>query len=196
MSYKAYVFRLRTEQDVDDLDKYINKSGMDGVAFFEFFYIPKKSFQRFRVKDTDLVAAITVDRGNLYESLKEEGGIDGYHCRLDDLPRYALKRIGEDCDTRVEGWDVPPDPTKEWVKKGWAAWAKDYLHKKVIHEYTTKGGVPFEYGFIAKPSDMAGRLEPFRPCWNIQCSGDGTQAFFDTEEECLAWADEWDQICN
>ena len=30
MSYKAYAFRLRTGQDVADLEKYV--SGMDGIA--------------------------------------------------------------------------------------------------------------------------------------------------------------------
>jgi hypothetical protein len=203
MSYKAYVFRLRTEQDVDDLDTYINKSDMDDIAFLEFFYIPKKSFQRFKVKDTDLVAAITVDCGDLAESLRDEGGIERRHyfCRLDDLPKYSRKRevqkYGKEkgmgmMGTSVVGWDEAPQPNPEGFQ-GWAEWAKDYLDKKGCHEYTTKGGIWFEYGFIAKPSDMYGKLEPFRPCWNIS-TYDGTGAFFDTKRECIEWADEWDEI--
>ena len=52
----------------------------------------------------------------------------------------------------------------------------------------------FEYGFIATPSDMAGLMEPFRPMWNVQYLGDGTQEFFDTEAECLDWIKEWEEI--
>jgi len=130
MSYKAYVFRLRTGQDVDDLDKYINKSDMDNMAFFEFFYIPKKSFQRFKVKDTDLVAAITVDREYLGESLRDEGGIERRHhyCRLDDLPKYAKEnsKDGEYTMTRVTGWDIAPQPNPGGFRS-WAEWAKEYL---------------------------------------------------------------------
>lgn len=62
------------------------------------------------------------------------------------------------------------------------------------YNYITARGVQFEYGFIAKKSDMAGKLEPFRPCWNIQQIHDGTQAFFDTKEECFEWANEWDEM--
>jgi hypothetical protein len=59
--------------------------------------------------------------------------------------------------------------------------------------YTTKCG-RFDVGYIATPDDMAGKLEPFSPCWNVQYLGDGTQEFFDTEEECKAWIKEWDEI--
>ena len=129
MSYKAYVFRLRTAQDVDDLDKYINRSNMDGIAFLEFFYIPRKSFQRFKVKATDLVAAITVDRGDLGESLRNEGGIDRHHYfeRLENLPQYAKERVGKDMETRIKGWEVAPPPSEDERELGWPSWAKETL---------------------------------------------------------------------
>jgi hypothetical protein len=59
--------------------------------------------------------------------------------------------------------------------------------------YTTKCG-RFSVDFVATPQDMAGRMDPFTPYWNIQNLGDGTQEFFDTEEECKSWIKEWDDI--
>lgn len=48
------------------------------------------------------------------------------------------------------------------------------------------GGL-FQYGYIASPKQMAGSMEPFSPCWWAQIMTDGTQEFFDTKRECLAW---------
>ena len=62
-----------------------------------------------------------------------------------------------------------------------------------LKQYTTKCG-RFEVGYIAAPDDMAGKLEPFKPCWNVQYLFDGTQEFFDTEKECLEWIKEWEEI--
>tara|TARA_R110000824_G_C15019576_1_gene658230 strand:- start:16 stop:402 length:387 start_codon:yes stop_codon:yes gene_type:complete len=125
MSYKAYAFRLRTGQDVADLDKYV--SGMDGVAFLEFFYMPGKSHQGFQAVATDLVAAITVDRGDLAESLRDEGGIErsNYFTRLENLPVEEGEEAG-----KVKGWDVIPAPSEEVMARGWAEWAKAYLKEK------------------------------------------------------------------
>jgi len=123
MSYKAYVVRIRTEQDVDDLDKYLNNSNMEDVAWLDFFYKPSRSFSSFKVNDTDLVAAITVDRANLRESYADEGVENPpYFCRLDDLPHSALERVGEDLETRVNGWEALDPP-----EKGWTSWAKSRL---------------------------------------------------------------------
>ena len=84
MSYKAYIYRLRTEQDIDDLKQYLSKMEWvmeDGdvysAAIFEWFYevkktIPIKAYRSSKVifdyQPTDLVAALTVDRGQLYTS--------------------------------------------------------------------------------------------------------------------------------
>jgi hypothetical protein len=50
----------------------------------------------------------------------------------------------------------------------------------------------FEISYCAKAADMVGTMRPeFRPFWNVQYLGDGTQAFFDTKRECLAWIKDW-----
>ena len=55
----------------------------------------------------------------------------------------------------------------------------------------------FEYGYIAKASQMTGRMEPeFRPHWWAQYLGDGTQGMFDTKKECLAWIRGWKEIAR
>ena len=62
---------------------------------------------------------------------------------------------------------------------------------KAIRENKVKG---FDVGFIAKPDDMCGTLTPFRPCWNAQYLGDGTQQFFTDIKECREWVREWGAI--
>ena len=42
--------------------------------------------------------------------------------------------------------------------------------------HTTPDG-RFEYGWIASPRDMIGKMTPFRQCWNVQHLSDGTQDF-------------------
>jgi len=64
-------------------------------------------------------------------------------------------------------------------------WQKS-ITLKAIRNNQIKG---FECGFIAKPEDMIGKLEPFVQCWHIQYLGDGTQEFF-TETE-IKDAQEW-----
>ena len=91
MSYKAYIYRLRTEEDIDDLKQYLTK--MEWMtedsdykpALLEYFYevkkkIPIKAYRSKKVifdyKPTDLVAALTVDRSMFYQSLIEEGELE------------------------------------------------------------------------------------------------------------------------
>jgi len=63
--------------------------------------------------------------------------------------------------------------------------------KRKNRVYKTKDNA-FEYGFIAKEADMIGRMEPyFRPVWWAQYMGDGSQSFFNTKAECLAWIKDW-----
>ena len=52
----------------------------------------------------------------------------------------------------------------------------------------------FDCGFIGSPEDMAGSLNTFQPCWNIQYLGDGTQDFFKTIEEAQDWLITWQNI--
>lgn len=50
----------------------------------------------------------------------------------------------------------------------------------------TKDG-RFEISRIETSADMAGRIEPFEPCWNVQRLSDGEQEFFQTKKECEQW---------
>jgi hypothetical protein len=45
----------------------------------------------------------------------------------------------------------------------------------------------FEINRIAKPEDLAGKMEPFKACWEVQSLLDGEQRFFDTKKECIEW---------
>ncbi|NBV78217.1 hypothetical protein EBR66_08725, partial [bacterium] len=55
----------------------------------------------------------------------------------------------------------------------------------------------FEYGYVSKPSQMIGRMEPvFRPHWWAQKISDGTYQIFNTKKKMLDWIKEWDLIAN
>ena len=79
MSNTPYLYVIRKKHDVDDLDKYLET--IRGVGELNFFCKPKKCYNVrwaygfFRYLKTDLVAAITVDRSDILESLREEAGI-------------------------------------------------------------------------------------------------------------------------
>lgn len=47
----------------------------------------------------------------------------------------------------------------------------------------------YDCGFIAKPEDMIGSMEPFEPCWHVQYLADG-ESFMGTMEEVLEWLNE------
>tara|TARA_B100000683_G_C12315086_1_gene484032 strand:- start:191 stop:424 length:234 start_codon:yes stop_codon:yes gene_type:complete len=59
---------------------------------------------------------------------------------------------------------------------------------KAIRENKVQG---FDCHYIEKPEDMAGTMTPFKPSWNIQYLGDGTQEFFDTIKEAQEWLCSW-----
>ena len=59
--------------------------------------------------------------------------------------------------------------------------------------YTTKDKA-FQYGYVAKPSDLCGRMIPFRPHWWAQYQGDGTEQIFDTKKQALEWIESWKEI--
>ncbi|NBV78011.1 hypothetical protein EBR66_07635 [bacterium] len=52
----------------------------------------------------------------------------------------------------------------------------------------------FQYGYVSKPSQISGRMEPFRPHWWAQYMGDGTDEIFKTKKQALAWIKEWNEI--
>jgi hypothetical protein len=58
--------------------------------------------------------------------------------------------------------------------------------------YTTRDGA-FQYGYVRKPSDMAGTMQPFRPHWWAQKLSNGAWEIFDSRERALAWIKDWDK---
>ena len=52
----------------------------------------------------------------------------------------------------------------------------------------------FDWGYIATPDDMCGTMTPFKPTWWAQYLEDGTQDWFDTKSECIAWMTSWGEI--
>jgi hypothetical protein len=65
---------------------------------------------------------------------------------------------------------------------------------KMSKVYTTKNKL-FQYGYVAKASDMCGKMEPeFEPHWWAQYLGDGITAHFNTRAETLAWIRSWEEI--
>ena len=152
MSYKAYIYRLRTEKDIDDLKQYLSKMEWvmeDGhvysAAIFEWFYevkktIPIKAYRSkkdiFDYQPTDLVAALTVDRGHFYTSLIEEGELE---FSSDNQPRFnrldeeklPLERPepGRICVKDMFISDISEPPNKKPLKK-YLEWKKNGLWEK------------------------------------------------------------------
>lgn len=56
--------------------------------------------------------------------------------------------------------------------------------------HKTKDGA-FEFGYVAKPSDMAGKMADFRPHWWAQAMSNGAWSIFSTRKECEAWIADW-----
>ena len=149
MSDKAYIYRLRTNKDIDDLKQYLSK--MDWMkkqgeifapALFNWFYevkktIPIKAYRNkeviFDYQPTDLVAALTVDRGNFYTSLIEEGELEfSSDCpprfnRLDEeelpleRPEPGYIRVKNMCIS-----DISEPPNKKPLR-GYLDWKKNVL---------------------------------------------------------------------
>tara|TARA_R110002110_G_scaffold164614_1_gene364830 strand:- start:66 stop:554 length:489 start_codon:yes stop_codon:yes gene_type:complete len=155
MSYKAYIYRLRTNEDIDDLKQYLSKMEWvmeDGdiysPAIFEWFYevkktIPIKAYRSRKVifdyQPTDLVAALTVDRGHLYTSLIEEGELE---FSSDNQPRFnrldeeelPLERP-EPGYIRVKNMcisDISEPPNKKPLR-GYLDWKKNVLWDAAKH---------------------------------------------------------------
>jgi hypothetical protein len=62
-------------------------------------------------------------------------------------------------------------------------WQKSVTQKAIRNNRVRS----FDCGFIAKLEDMAGRLEPFRPCWSVQYLGDGTNELFNEIKDAQEW---------
>lgn len=138
MSYKAYLFALPSVEHVDILDHYLKEMDWPddsySVAYLNFFYKLEKGWNK-TFTDGLLVAAITVDRGDLWDSLKnetksvpqEEGGYMPHvpsFVRLDEIPRRRTKRV-EDGDIRVTQAEV----IQVYDKKNWANTIKEKMNE-------------------------------------------------------------------
>lgn len=98
MSYKPYVFLLRDEDDIDHLGKFCKKMNDPEykVVYIEFFYRVDKNWNsRYEsnkptFKKGDILAAITVDRGDLWDALTNESGVyDAKQCHAENrFPKF------------------------------------------------------------------------------------------------------------
>ena len=118
MSDKPYLYVIRKKQDVLDLEKYLES--IRGVGELNFLCKPKKCYNVrwaygfFRYLKTDLVAALTVDRGDILESLREEAGI--YR-----IPRTEPQAFGSG---RTSDWKIIKSKYKSW---------QDYAYKHLAN---------------------------------------------------------------
>ena len=137
MSNTPYLYVIRKKHDVDDLDKYLE--AIRGVGELNFFCKPKKCYNVrwaygfFRYLKTDLVAAITVDRSDILESLREEAGI--YR-----IPRIEQRAIG---DYNRGNWRKHD---YNWTNQSW----QDYAYQHVrTNEMPDIHALEMESCFIA-----------------------------------------------
>lgn len=114
MSNKAYLLRLRTKQDINDLNSLFNCGTVP--VYMDFLYKPNRQFKQF--KKTDLVAAITVDRGDLRMAFYEEAEVKKtehlYFMQLRDL-RYQLIQ-DENNSSHVSGWEIIEANEDNWYQ--------------------------------------------------------------------------------
>ena len=105
MSYKAYLFALPSAEHVDILDHYLKEMDWPdskySVAYLSYFYKLEKGWNK-TYTDGLVLAAITVDRGDLWDSLynetksvpQEKGGYIPHvpkFVRLEDVPRRRVR---------------------------------------------------------------------------------------------------------
>jgi len=140
MSYKAYLFRMRTPEDVEDLEKLLSCKTVP--ADLEFIYKPDRKVTTYErgiggwskqtFEPTDLVAAISVDRGDLALTFFDEVGIHfgdrkPFWLRLEQLNETSNARIEfdeEEGGFRVSGWHIP---SLDWSSEKWTSKAKSLL---------------------------------------------------------------------
>jgi hypothetical protein len=108
MSCKPYIFRLRTDDDVTRLGKFILKMNSDPPnAWINFFYRVDKDYtpqcwqrERPALKRGDVLAAVTADVGPMWLALTETGAYDQQSPSpafwdAEDLPRVTTTKPGE-----------------------------------------------------------------------------------------------------
>ena len=134
MSNKAYLFRLRTKEDINDLNSLFNCGTVP--YFWDNLYKPNRAIGSF--KKTDLVAAITVDRGDLRLAFYEEAGVKKTkHLYFKLLEEVKYNLIETDDGFSVSNWDILKSHNGDYLNTGielpkknhWVEIAKDYLIK-------------------------------------------------------------------
>lgn len=129
MSNKPYLYVIRKKHDVDDLDKYLE--AIRGVGEFNYFCKPEKCYNVrwaygfFRYLKTDLVAAITVDRSDIWESFRIEAGIDR-------TPRIEQRAIGDLSYRKWRRHDY------NWTLQSWQDYAYQYVDSDISVDFLEK----------------------------------------------------------
>ena len=103
MSFKAYVMKIANPDQAKILQDYLQE--MQGVGWFNHALRVNKKTAPF--EENDIVAAITVDRGDLRESFVDETNV----CAHSEVP-YPYTRLGAlnvDEKGTIEGMTIDPD---------------------------------------------------------------------------------------
>ncbi len=110
MSFKAYVMKIESPNQAKILHDYLTKMG--GVGWFNYALRVNKKTANF--EKNDVVAAITVDRGDLSESFVDETKV----CNQKEVPVYAmLKSLRVDKKGKIEGMTIDPKISLESLSK-------------------------------------------------------------------------------
>jgi len=130
MSYKAYLFALPSAEHVDILDHYLKEMDWPDdpcIAFLEFVYKLEKGWNK-DFTDGLLVAAITVDRGDLWDALynetksvpQEEGGYIPHvpkFVRLHEVPKNRIDEKGANGFRLTQAEVIEVGDDKNWARK-------------------------------------------------------------------------------
>ena len=100
MSFKAYLMRISNPAQAEILQNYLQE--MQGVGYFNHALRVNKKTAPFEAND--IVAAITVDRGDLSESFVDETNV----CAHNEVPYpYArLEALNVDNEGTIEGMTI------------------------------------------------------------------------------------------
>ena len=116
--------------------------------------------------------------------------INGWVYCIDDSTGEQIMdkwREGSSFDEETRQAREEMESGKEKSEYPFGVWQKS-VTLKAIRENKVQG---FDCHYIEKPEDMVGTMTPFKPSWNIQYLGDGTQEFFDTIKEAQEWLCSW-----
>ena len=114
MSFKAYLMRIENPSQAKILQDYLTE--MDGIGWFNYaLRVNEKTpdvYQHLGLEKNDVVAAITVDRGDLLESFVEETNV----CDWGEVPFYtSLEALTVDIldesieDGKIEWMTIDPE---------------------------------------------------------------------------------------